>query len=70
VRICYHSFWSGVDDVGSALCNTLLITILISILSNEFAVINANAQEEVSIQQSPATVQCSFGARSTSSSVS
>jgi len=32
----------------SALCNTLLITILISILSNEFAEINANAQEEVS----------------------
>jgi len=31
-----------------ALCNTLLITILISILSNEFAAINANAQEEVS----------------------
>jgi len=31
-----------------ALCNTLLITMLISILSNEFVEINANAQEEVS----------------------
>ena len=34
--------------MGSALCNVLLITILIAILSNKFAEINGNAQEEVS----------------------
>ena len=33
--------------LASALSNVLLITILISILSNKFAEINANAQEEV-----------------------
>jgi hypothetical protein len=33
--------------VLSALSNVLLITILIAILSNKFAEINANAQEEV-----------------------
>lgn len=31
----------------SALCNVLLITMLIAILSNKFAAINQNAQQEV-----------------------
>ncbi|KAK1924838.1 hypothetical protein DB88DRAFT_534891 [Papiliotrema laurentii] len=41
----------------AALCNTLLITILISILSNEFAEINANAQEEHLFQRVVKTVE-------------
>ncbi|ORX39957.1 hypothetical protein BD324DRAFT_615672 [Kockovaella imperatae] len=41
----------------AALCNTLLITILISILSNQFAEINANAQEEHLYQRVVKTVE-------------
>jgi hypothetical protein len=36
-------------NIPSALSNVLLITILIAILSNKFAEINANAQEEASL---------------------
>ena len=45
----FHPIFGPVVLIGYAvLCNIMLITILISILSNEFADINANAQAEVS----------------------
>jgi len=46
----FHPIFGPVVLIGYAvLCNIMLITILISILSNEFADINANAQAEVSL---------------------
>jgi hypothetical protein len=44
----FHPIFGPIVLIGYAiLCNVMLITILISILSNEFAEINANAQAEV-----------------------
>jgi len=54
----FHPIFGPIVLIGyAALSNVLLITILISILSNQFAEINANAQEEHLFQKVVKTVE-------------
>ncbi|KAL7424047.1 hypothetical protein Q5752_001632 [Cryptotrichosporon argae] len=54
----FHPLFGPVVLISyAALCNTLLITILISILSNKFAAINQNAQQEHLFQRVVNTVE-------------
>lgn len=54
----FHPIFGPIVLIGyAALCNVLLITILIALLSNKFAEINNNAQEEHLFQRVIATVE-------------